>query len=137
MNAIDLSVRKCMTPSPHTIGADQPMSEAHRVMRAHRVRHLPVLRGGRIMGIVSAGDLHLIETLQNVDPDKVLVEEAMTPEPYCVSPDTPLEEVVQTMAEHKYGCAIVCQGNRVSGIFTTVDACAAFAEYLKSGAIAR
>ncbi|MDX2053710.1 MAG: CBS domain-containing protein [Polyangiaceae bacterium] len=124
------TIQKYMTTSPHTIGVDQPMSEAHNMMRRHHIRHLPVLSGGRIVGIVSAGDLHLVETLADVDPNTVLVEDAMTQEPYCVSPETPLDEVVTTMAAQKYGCAIVAQNHKVVGIFTTVDVCTAFAELL-------
>lgn len=119
-----------MTPLPLTVGADQPMSVAHRFMREHRCRHLPVLQGGHIVGVVSDGDLHLIETLQGVDPEQVRVEEAMTPEPYCVASDTPLADVVRAMAEHKYGCSVVVQGGKVSGILTTVDVCRAFADFL-------
>ena len=44
------SVQKYMTTSPHTIGDDQPMSLAHRMMREHKIRHLPVLRGAKIVG---------------------------------------------------------------------------------------
>ena len=108
------------------------MSEAHRLMRQRRARHLPVLAQGRLVGIVSAGDLHLLEGLTDVDPDRVRVEEAMTPAPYCVNPDTPLDEVVDVMAGNKYGCALVVDAERVVGIFTTVDACRAFAELLHS-----
>lgn len=123
-------VHKYMTVCPHTIGRSQPMTQAHKMMRSHKIRHLPVLEGGRLVGIVSDGDLHLIETLKDVDPEKVLVEDAMTQEPYFVEPETPLDQVVGTMAEHKYGCAIVMQNSKVVGIFTTVDACRAFAEML-------
>jgi acetoin utilization protein AcuB len=120
-----------MTPLPLTVGADQPMSVAHRFMREHRCRHLPVLQAGKIVGVVSDGDLHLIETLKGVDPDQVLVEEAMTTDPYCAESDTPLADVVQAMAEHKYGCSVVVERGRVSGILTTVDVCRAFADFLR------
>ena len=124
------SIQKYMTYAPHTVGAEQPMTQAHRMMREHRIRHLPVLHAGKIVGIVSDGDLRLIETLKDVHPDEVRVEDAMTQSPYMVGPDTPLDEVVSQMAEHKYGCAIVTQSEKVVGIFTTVDACRAFAEML-------
>ncbi len=123
-------IQKYMTYSPHTVGAEQPIAQAHRMMRQHQVRHLPVLHGGKIVGIVSAGDLHLIETLKDADPQVVRVEEAMTQSPYTVTPESPLDEVVSQMAEHKFGCAIVMQNDKVVGIFTTVDACRAFAEML-------
>ena len=106
------------------------MATAHRMMREHRFRHLPVLTAGKLVGLLSDRDLNLVETLREVDPEKVLVEDAMTSDPYTVSPDTPLDEVVSNMAEHKYGCAVVMQNAKLVGIFTTVDACRAFAELL-------
>jgi acetoin utilization protein AcuB len=126
------AVQKFMTYSPHTVGAEQTMAVAHKMMREHHIRHLPVLHGGKIVGVISDGDLHLIETLRDVDPHTVRVEDAMTQTPYTVSPETPLDDVVGTMAEHKYGSAIVMQHDKVVGIFTTVDACRAFAELLHS-----
>lgn len=126
------SVDQFMTKSPLTVGRTQPMAVAHKFMREHRVRHLPVLEGGRVEGIVSDGDLHLIETLDGVDPERVSVEEAMTSDPYCVTADTSIEQVVRKMAEHKYGCAVVVENSKVVGIFTTVDACRAFAQFLQT-----
>ncbi len=124
------TVAKYMSTQPHSIGRDQPMNVAHKMMREHKIRHLPVLTGGRLVGLLSDRDLNLIEALRDVDPGKVLVEEAMTSDPYAVSPETPLDSVVGTMAEHKYGCAVVMQNDKLVGIFTTVDACRAFAELL-------
>jgi acetoin utilization protein AcuB len=124
------AIQKFMTTQPHTIGHDQPMTLAHRMMREHKVRHLPVLREARIVGVISDRDLNLVETLRDVDPKNVMVEEAMSPDPYVVAPDAALDEVVSTMAEKKYGSAIVVQHDKVVGIFTTVDACRAFAELL-------
>jgi len=124
------AVQKYMTTSPHTIGEDQPMSVAHRMLREHHIRHLPVLRDAKVVGLVSDRDLHLVETLKDVDPRQVSVGEAMSQDPYVVSPDAALDEVVSTMAEKKYGSAVVVQHQKVVGIFTTVDACRAFAELL-------
>jgi|SRR5882724_9328171 len=126
------TVQKYMTTSPHTIGDDQPMALAHRMMREHHIRHLPVLRGAKIVGLVSDRDLNTVETLRDVDPSKVLVSEAMSQDPYLVSPEASLDEVVSTMAANKFGSAVVTQHERVVGIFTTVDACRAFADLLQT-----
>ena len=83
-----------------------------------------------MVGLVSDRDLHLIETLDDVDPRAVQVGEAMSQDPFVVAPDAPLDEVVHVMAERKYGSALVLQHDKVVGIFTTVDACRAFAELL-------
>jgi acetoin utilization protein AcuB len=125
-------VDKYMTTSPHSIGQDQTLAQAHRIMRDHHIRHLPVLHGGQLVGVISDRDLHVIETLKDVSPDKVTVEEAMTPAAYTVSPKAPLDEVVREMAGHKYGCALVQDHGKVVGMFTTVDALRAFADLLDS-----
>lgn len=117
-----LTVRAFMTPSPHTIGVDQSLSTAHEMMRRHQIRHLPVLQGGRLVGIVTERDLQVVEGLAGVDPGKVTVEQAMTPTPYTITPDTSLEWVALEMAEHKYGSTVVIENGRVVGVFTTVDA---------------
>jgi CBS domain-containing protein len=131
MNHSSLPIRQLMTADPQCIEQDQPMSEAHRLMRQRRIRHLPVLLHGKVVGLCSAGDLHLLESLDGVDPERVCVEEAMTPAPYCVHPGAPLDEVVDVMAGNKYGCAIVVEAERVVGIFTAVDALEAFARVLR------
>ncbi|MBN1206811.1 MAG: CBS domain-containing protein [Myxococcaceae bacterium] len=111
-----------MTRSVHTIGTRSPLTEAHRMMNDHAIRHLPVLEGGRLVGMVSQRDLHLVETLRDVDPKTVTVEEAMSQDAYTVAPEAPLAEVAREMARHKYGSAVIIRGSAVLGIFTTTDA---------------
>jgi acetoin utilization protein AcuB len=114
-----------------TIGSDQPMAEAARRMREHGIRHVPVLHGGELVGILSDRDLAMVESLPGVDPAQLPAREAMTPEPYAVDPTTPVEDVVTQMAEHKYGTAVVMQGGHPVGIFTTVDALRLCADLLR------
>lgn len=127
-----LCISEVMTPLPHTIGHDRTLSEAHALMRRHRIRHLPVLDGGKLVGILSLGDLHLIETLSDVTPLEVQVGEAMTPDPYQVPPDAPLDGVAIAMAERRIGSAVVVERGRVVGVFTAIDALRALADTLKS-----
>jgi acetoin utilization protein AcuB len=115
-------ISEFMTQSPHTIGAEQPLAHAHALMREHGIRHLPVLHGGRLVGIVSLRDLHLVETLANVDPEVVRVEDAMTTDLFVTDPDTPLTEVAAAMFERKLGSAVITHRNHILGVFTTVDA---------------
>lgn len=118
-----------MTSSPHSIGRDQSLAAAHRLMREHRIRHLPVLEGGKLVGIISDRDLHLAETLKDVDAERVPVEDAMTPTPYAVAPTTPVAEVAREMAEQKIGSAVVMEGRKIVGVFTVTDALRALARY--------
>jgi acetoin utilization protein AcuB len=124
------TIHDYMTASPLTIGVDQTLAQAHLMMRSHGIRHLPVLSGGKLEGILSDRDISLVEALRDVDPAKVKVEEAMTPILYTVSPDAALEEVAARMAEHKYGSALVVKDGKVVGVFTAVDALRALSELL-------
>ena len=124
------TVASYMTKSPHSIGRKQTLTRAHELMREHRIRHLPVLDGGQLVGLVSQRDLHLIEALSDVKPDDVPVEEAMSQAPFTVPPDALLEDVVREMAEKKYGSAVVMEKGNAVGVFTTVDALRVLANLL-------
>lgn len=126
------SIQKYMTTAPHSIGVEQTLAHAHEVLRQHHIRHLPVLEGGQLVGMLTQRDLALVETLKDVDPRNVRVEDAMSTEVYTVSPEAPLDEVVGEMAEKKYGSAVVVSNHKVVGIFTTVDVCSALADLLHS-----
>jgi acetoin utilization protein AcuB len=123
-------VKDYMTPHPHSIGRDQKLSTAHELMRKYEIRHLPVLDGGHVVGLVSLRDLHLIETLPDVKPNEITVEEAMSSDPYTVPPTMSLGELAREMAAHKYGAAIVVEHNKIVGVFTTVDALRALSDAL-------
>jgi acetoin utilization protein AcuB len=127
MTKFPLTIRDHMTPAPHTISARQTLADAHTLMRAQRLRHLPVLDGGKIVGIVSQRDLALVESLPDVSPDEVPVEDAMSTDLYTVSPDAPLQLAATEMADRKLGSALVVEHGEVVGVFTAVDACRALA----------
>ncbi len=123
-------ISEFMTPAPHTIGHDQPAQTARDHMREHSIRHMPVLNGGTVVGIVSDRDLQFLVTLGDAVSEDIAVEEAMSPEVYQAAPGTPVQEVVVFMAEHKIGSAVVLDGRKVVGIFTTTDALRALAKYV-------
>ena len=103
MSKHSAAILKHMTPDPHSIGVDQTLDRAHAVMREHAIRHLPVLSGGRLVGLVTERDLALVETMTDVDPRRVPIAEAMSSDVYAVPPDAPLDEVAREMAERRYG----------------------------------
>lgn len=125
-------VQKYMTPSPKSIGYDRPLSQAMAVMSELRIRHLPVLKDGKLIGILSDRDVKLVGSFEDIDPDKIMVEEACTFDPYSVAPDADLNEVVDTMARKKYGSAVVVENGKLVGILTEVDVFKAFADVLEA-----
>jgi acetoin utilization protein AcuB len=121
-----------MTSLPHTIGRDIPISEALSMMREHRIRHIPVMDAGKLVGVITDRDVKLAASFKG--GETLTVEEAMTPDPYTVAPETPANYVVSHVAEHRLGCAIVRQANgKVVGIFTATDGLRVLSEMLASG----
>jgi acetoin utilization protein AcuB len=117
----ELTIDMYMTRAPHTIEPERPLADAHRMMRTHGIRHLPVVEGETLVGLVSQGDLHLFETLDGIDPELIAVREAMVTPVYSVPPDAEVRDVAMHMAQHKYGSAVVVDRGKVVGIFTAVD----------------
>jgi acetoin utilization protein AcuB len=72
--------------------------------------------------VVTERDVALVEALESMDEREVRVEEAMTGDVYAVRPDQQLDSVVDHMARNKIGSCIVAEGDRVLGVFTSVDA---------------
>ncbi len=125
-----VTVRTYMTPSPHTIGADQPISRAQDLFRQFGIRHLPVLRGGRLQGVVSERDIALVQRLA-ANAVALTIEDVMTSDVYEVSPHAALADIAREMAARKLGSAIVVERDAVVGIVTTVDLCAALGDVLR------
>jgi acetoin utilization protein AcuB len=123
-------ITEYMTKSPHTAAADMPLLEAQEILREHDIRHLPVLDGEKLVGLLS--DRNVKEALASPGGEKFLVEDAMMPDVFAVRPDTELSTVVEEMAAEKYGCALIQEKDgKVLGVFTTIDACRLLARLLK------
>jgi acetoin utilization protein AcuB len=122
-----LPIENYMSSVLVVVGPKQPIAEASRLMRLHEIRHLPVVDRGRTVGVISQRDVYLLETLKDVDPTRVLVEEAMTREMYTVDPGEHVDVVAREMAERKIGSAVVARGSHLLGLFTTTDALRALA----------
>ena len=126
------TIDKYMTAVPHTIGAEQTLAKAEKMMNDYKIRHLPVLKGGQLVGILSEGDVRLVESFRDVDPEKVKVDEAFTPDPYVTSPKANLEEVCAQMVLHRYSSVLVCDNQKLVGIFTWIDALKAFDQLMNT-----
>lgn len=115
------TVGEVMTPAPFTVDREARLSDAHALMRKLRVRHLPVVSGGALVGVLTERDALVVESIAGADDDE-RVGDAMTPAVYTTTIDAQLRDVARVMAAEKYGCAIVMDAGRVRGIFTSTDA---------------
>lgn len=117
-----LTIGDVMTPQPLTIGREQTLVTAHKMMAENGIRHLPVLEHGDLVGVVSQRDLYFVETIAGVDKFADKVEDAMSSDARKFEPLAPLSEVAREMFENRLGCAVVVERDRVVGIFTAMDA---------------
>jgi acetoin utilization protein AcuB len=127
------SVGAYMTKAPHTIGVEQSLASARRLMSENRIRHLSVLQGGALVGMLSNREVASFEVLPG--SSHLTVEEAMVPDVYVTADDTPLALVAEEMARRNVGSAIVVAAHastEVLGVFTAVDALRALADALRS-----
>jgi acetoin utilization protein AcuB len=123
-------VKDWMTPDPVTIGPDTTLPEAARLMKECRIRRLPVVESGRLVGIVTLGDIReaspstatsLTIYELNYLLSRLIVREIMTHDPIAITPDTSLEAAARLMLEHKIGGLPVTDCNKVVGIITESD----------------
>lgn len=121
-----------MTPFPHSIDVDAPLEDAHKLMREHHFRHLPVTSGGAIAGVLTDRDMKLIFGPDFGSPNErdLKVRDAYVEQPCVVGASTPVAMVARTMAEKHIGAALVTKHDKLVGIFTVTDACRALAQVL-------
>ena len=126
-------LKNVMTPFPHAVDADAPIDDAVQFMRQHKIRHLPVTTKGALKSVVTDRDIKLVLGPDFAYPDgrELKVRDAMVEDCYIVDLATPLRAVMRHMAEHRLGSAIVTRRGKLAGVFTSTDACRAFADYLE------
>jgi len=135
-------VKDRMTHNPITITADTSFPDAFRMIREKKIRHLPVVDKGKLIGIVAQTDLlhaspSSATTLTVFEINYLLanlhVREVMTSPPITVPKDAPLEQAAHIMVEKKIGCLPVMSNGNLVGVITETDIFEAFLEVLGSG----
>jgi len=129
-------ISEFMTANPTTIAPNLTLDDARERMYVNNIRHLVVVDGTRVVGVLSTRDLYLISSLSVVDSSAVPVGVAMASEPYTCNGETPLMEVAAQMQEHRYGCVVVVDQGAPVGIFTTTDAMRVLRQTLENSAAA-
>ena len=132
-------VRDWMTKDPVVVAPDTPVLEAIRLLKEKGFRRLPVMEGGRLVGLVTDKDLKdampskattLSVWEMNYLLAKLTVREVMARPVVTVEADAPLEKAALLMEERKIGGLPVMEGERLVGIITVTDVLRAFIEVL-------
>ena len=122
-----------MTPFPYWIDVDDSVRRARGLMVEHQIRHLPVMQGRSLVGVLSDRDLKraLDPTLGLPPEDELFVRDVYVSDPYVVDSSTALDVVLEHMAAHHVGSALVTSHGRLAGIFTATDACRLYCDHLR------
>ncbi|HEC23443.1 MAG TPA: CBS domain-containing protein [Chloroflexi bacterium] len=123
-------VKDWMTPDPITITSQTTVLEAEQVIRRHRIRRLPVVDDGKLVGIVSWGDVREalpsdITSLSTVDIYHMLsympVSEIMSANVITIGPEEPIGKAAWLMTEYRISSLPVMDGERLVGIISATD----------------
>ncbi len=122
-----------MTPFPLTIECSATLSAAVSMMYAKSIRHLPVVVGNKLVGILTDRDAKLALAVQNRSPKPcdLLVEDVCIDDAYIVPHSEKLNVVLNAMVERHIGSALVVKGEKLVGIFTVTDACRRLSELMR------
>lgn len=126
-------IKSMMTVFPHSIDIEAPIEQARIFMLQHSIRHLPVTENNKLAGLLTDRDikLYLGPDMDYPEVSETKVRDVYQDKPYLVDLDEPLDEVLMMMAEKHIGSALITKGGKLVGVFTSMDACRGFAEFLR------
>lgn len=123
-------VRDIMPSKVVTISAGERLSTVEDIMTFGQVRHMPVVRGGQLVGVVSQRDL-LRASLSELSSFRseerraflhaIEISRVMSTPPIVIDPDEPVHGAARVMAEHKIGCLPVVEREKLVGLITETD----------------
>ena len=122
------SVREIMSTELHTLERNDTLQLARDIMTQQRIRHFPVLDGGKLVGIVSQRDLFhatlgsvMGEASERTFLAMIEVKDVLREPPITISPDASIKEAASRMVENKIGCLPVVEEENLVGIVTETD----------------
>ena len=132
-------VRNYMTSDPLSVSPDTSYPDAIGLMRKHKIRRLPVMKKGKLVGVVVEKDLlsnhpspattlsihEMYGLLERLQVKQIMSSPVVTATPTC-----PMEAAAGIMIEHKIGCLPVMDGDKLVGIITETDIFKAFVNVL-------
>jgi CBS domain-containing protein len=114
-------VRDVMTPGVKTSSPSQSVTEAAELMKSEDVGSVPVVDGGRLVGILTDRDIVMRAVAERRDPQTVLVDEVASHDLVTVDPDQDLDEAMELMARHQLRRLPVVEDDRLVGMLAQAD----------------
>lgn len=120
-----------MTQDVVKLNISDNLTKAESLFKKHRIRHIPVVSGNKIIGMLSYTDLLRISFADAVDDDEdeidttvynmFTVEQVMAKKLVTIAPETTIKEAAEILASKEFHALPVCEGNLLVGIVTTTD----------------
>lgn len=126
----NIPISTIMTKNVVKLNLSDDLTKAEALFKKNHIRHIPVVSGNKIMGMLSYTDLLRISFADAVDDDEVVdvtvynmfsVEQVMAKNLVKVSPETTIKEVAEILSTNEFHALPVCQGDLLVGIVTTTD----------------
>ena len=134
-----LKVREVMTPNPVTISPEESLMEALQTMRLRKIRRIPVVSDGKLVGLLTEGDLKRAEpstlsdtqeqfhaVMEGTQVNRIMIQNLIT-----TTPDAPVLDAARTLFTSKYGALPVLEDGRLVGILTDNDLIGALVKLLE------
>lgn len=135
-------VSRWMSKTPFTVKPRSPLVDAFELMHQHRIRHVPVVDHGKLVGIISDRDVRQAMPLRkhgggDTEPaygkamTRTHVDTVMTRNPITVSPMSTVREAAEIICREKVGALPVMEDEKLVGIVSTDDLLWAFVEHAR------
>ncbi|MBK7426427.1 MAG: CBS domain-containing protein [Saprospiraceae bacterium] len=123
-------VSKIMTTDVYLVQETDKLQDAVQILRKHKIRHLPVMHGNHLSGIISRTDINrltfgaLFENQEGADEavlEMLSIPQVMTSKPRSVSSHDSIKDVAEIFAKEEYHAMPVIDEGELKGIVTTTD----------------
>ena len=128
-----------MTPDPVTLSPEENLMEALQLMRLRKIRRIPIVAHGKLVGLLTEGDVkraepstlsdtqeEFLEVMEGTPVNRIMIENLVT-----TTPDAPLVDAARTLWSSKYGALPVLEDGKLVGILTDNDLLGALVKLLE------
>ena len=132
-------VKEIMSKNPVTIGPSAKLRAVNELMKANKIRHVPVVKNGKLIGIVTEKDIRYAMIPEKIPGKKVpkgwnldhlKVQDIMTNDALTISQEAQVEEVAHIIYGHKIGAVPVMKNDELVGIISVMDILGVFIEMM-------